>query len=130
MNSRSLELADGVTAIHQYFVQAQVLHSFLFVVLAVGALYGPYYVRLGKGSQYGGSNVGLSIAFACAVQLVLSGLFHVMLGLEDPFARRGGRGQIDSVHVPELVETARRSLLRAEREAAQSWRQSPTKESW
>ena len=30
-----------------------------------------------------------------------------MLGLEDAFARRGGRGQLDSIKVPELVEAAR-----------------------
>ena len=32
---------------------------------------------------------------------------EVMLGLEDAFARRGGRGQLDSIKVPELVEAAR-----------------------
>ena len=30
-----------------------------------------------------------------------------MLGLEDAFARRGGRGQLDSIKVPELVKAAR-----------------------
>ena len=36
-----------------------------------------------------------------------------MLGLEDAFSRRGGRGQLDSIKVPELVEAAARlySLL-------------------
>tara|TARA_B100000795_G_scaffold183513_1_gene139161 strand:- start:126 stop:290 length:165 start_codon:yes stop_codon:yes gene_type:complete len=33
--------------------------------------------------------------------------YEVMLGLEDAFARRGGRGQLDSIKVPELVEAAR-----------------------
>ena len=53
--------------------------------------------------------------FACGVQLALSGLFNVMLGLEDAFARRGGRGQLDSVRVPELLETTR--LIDAMRES-------------
>ena len=33
-----------------------------------------------------------------------------MLGLEDAFARRGGRGQLDSIKVPELVEAPRLSF--------------------
>ena len=95
---------------------------------ATGALYGPYYVRLGKGSRYDRDNLEVACVFACAVQLVMSGLFHVMLGLEDPFARRGGAGQVDSVHVPELVELTRQALLRTEREAARPWHEAATKE--
>ena len=53
-----------------------------------------------------------------------------MLGLEDPFARRGGRGQVDSVKVPELVEATRRSLARAAREASLGWEQPPSREAW
>ena len=37
---------------------------------------------------------------------------EVMLGLEDAFARRGGRGQLDSIKVPELVEAARHTHYR------------------
>ena len=61
-------------------------------------------------SQEGGS-LAFALAFACAIQLAMSGLFNIMLGLEDPFARRGGRGQLDSIHVAMLVEVARRQLL-------------------
>ena len=53
-----------------------------------------------------------------------------MLGLEDAFARRGGRGQIDSIKVPELVEAARRQMLRIEAEAAQPWGTPAAKEDW
>ena len=58
-------------------------------------------------------------------QVALSGLFSVMLGLEDPFARKGGRGQLDSVKVPELVEVARQQLLVIERESCLGW-ETPT----
>lgn len=53
-----------------------------------------------------------------------------MLGLEDVFARRGGRGQLDSVRVPELLETTRRQLLRIERESEQAWGTPSVKEAW
>ena len=95
-------------------------------LLVVGALYGPYYVKLGQGSSGTGGHLGLALAFACAIQLAMSGLFNLMLGLEDAFARRGGRGQLDSVRVPELVEVTRRHLLRIENEATLDWRVSAT----
>lgn len=54
-----------------------------------------------------------------------------MQGLEDPFARRGGRGQRDSVRVPDLVEVTRRTLLAAERNAAMAkWHVTPEREEW
>ena len=51
----------------------------------------------------------------------MSGLFHIMLGLEDPFVRRGGSGQMDSINVPQLVEVSRRQLLGLEADAGQEW---------
>ena len=63
-------------------------------------------------------SLALALAFACAIQLAMSGLFNIMLGLEDPFARRGGRGQLDSIHVAMLVEVSRRQLLALEAAAA------------
>ena len=59
-------------------------------------------MHLAQGSQLGENNLGAALVFACGIQLALSGLFNVMIGLEDPFARRGGRGQLDSVQVPEF----------------------------
>ena len=53
-----------------------------------------------------------------------------MLGLEDAFARRGGRGQLDSIKVPELVEAARRQLLRISSEAPRPWGCPAAKEEW
>lgn len=101
-------------------------------ILCIGGLYGPYYVRLGKGqwSSSSGEHLGISIAYAVAVQFALSGLFHIMLGLEDPFARQGGRGLEDSVHVPELCEYTRRVLIRIEREAKCTWEVQVQRESW
>jgi hypothetical protein len=58
---------------------------------------------------------------AICVQFACSGLFYVMLGLEDPFARRGGKGQDDSIHVPEICEHARRALRRIEIESEHAW---------
>lgn len=90
-------------------------------ILVIGALYGPYFVYLGRGENREEHNLWLAIAFACGVQLAMSGLFSVMLGLEDPFADRVGRGRLDRVRVPELVEVARRRLLEIEQEARQDW---------
>merc|ERR1719174_1407562 len=51
-------------------------------ILMIGALYGPYFVWLGRDS-----NLRLPLAFGIVVQLAVSSLFSVMLGLEDPFLR-------------------------------------------
>lgn len=114
---------DRLTVLKEYRTP-QAFRAFARVyVLLVGALYGPYYVRLGMG-QWSSSrqqNLGLALAFAVAMQIAFSGLFNVMLGLEDPFARRGGRGQTDSIHVPELCEVCRRALARIERDAECGW---------
>ena len=66
-------------------------------------------------------NLALAIVTACSIQLVVSGLFTVMVSLEDPFARRNGQGYLDGVKVPELVEMTRRRLLQIERDAALPW---------
>lgn len=51
----------------------------------------------------------------------MSGLLNVMLGLEDVFARQGGRGQLDSIKVPELFETSRQQLVQIEHEGGGNW---------
>ena len=50
----------------------------VYIVFA-GALYGPYFVSLGLGESGSARNLWLSIVFALATQLVVSGLFRVML---------------------------------------------------
>jgi hypothetical protein len=90
-------------------------------ILCIGAMYGPYYLHLSKGSDGTEENLGSALVFACGIQLAMSGLFNVMLGLEDPFARRGGRGQLDSVQVSVLVDMARRQLLAVERDGELEW---------
>lgn len=112
-------------------------------ILIIGALYGPYYLHVGKidesqlddlsGSHsFATSDPQLTVAgsagslafalvFACSIQLAMSGLFHIMLGLEDPFLRNGRHGQLDCINVPLLVEVSRRQLLGLEADATQDW---------
>jgi len=121
---------ENLTVLKEYRTP-QAFRAFARVyILLIGAMYGPYYVALGQGAGLDEHNLGVAIMFACGVQLALSGLFQVMLGLEDVFARRGGRGQLDSVRVPELLETTRRQLLRIERESEQAWGTPSVKEAW
>lgn len=99
--------------------------------LFFGALYGPYYVHLGRGASSEEDNLGLSIAFAVSMQLAMSGLLNVFLGMEDPFWRTDApSAQFDAIRVPELVELTRRQLLRIERESTQSWTEPLRKEPW
>jgi len=99
-------------------------------ILLVGAMYGPDYIMLARSDDGDESNIIFALVYSCLIQLVMAGLFNVMLGLEDAFARRGGRGQLDSIKVPELVEAARRQLLRIASEASQPWGSPATKEDW
>merc|ERR1719424_565813 len=99
-------------------------------ILLVGAMYGPDYIMLARSDDGDESNIIFALVYSCLIQLVMAGLFNVMLGLEDAFARRGGRGQLDSIKVPELVEAARRQLLRIASEASQPWGSPATKEEW
>ena len=87
-------------------------------ILTVGALYGPYYCYVGRGLDKVEHNFGVAIAFACGIQLAMSGLFNVMKGLEDPFSGPGG---VDNINVPELVGATRDILLQMERDCTESW---------
>lgn len=118
-------------------------------ILIIGALYGPYYLHIGQfglqqpdhpnSSTSGESpsvvaqdrgSLAFALVFACSIQLVMSGLFHIMLGLEDPFVRRGGSGQVDSINVPQVIEVSRRQLLSLEADGTQDWtvHSDPTRE--
>jgi len=99
-------------------------------ILLVGAMYGPDYIMLARSDDGDESNIIFALVYSCLIQLVMAGLFNVMLGLEDAFARRGGRGQLDSIKVPELVEAARRQMLRIESEGSQPWGTPAIKEEW
>ncbi len=112
-------------------------------ILIIGALYGPYYLHVGKigesqsadlSSSHSlanseprlavggdGGSLAFALVFACSIQLAMSGLFHIMLGLEDPFLRSGRHGQLDSINVPVLIEVSRRQLLGLEADATQEW---------
>eukprot|EP00802_Teleaulax_amphioxeia_P016849 Tamp_16979.p1 GENE.Tamp_16979~~Tamp_16979.p1 ORF type:complete len:406 (+),score=85.10 Tamp_16979:136-1353(+) len=94
-------------------------------ILLLGALYGPYYLWLSQGASGEERNLGCALVFACAMQIAMSGLFNVMLGLEDPFVRRADRtssGMLDCIHVPSLADVARRRLLAMEKESSNDWR--------
>jgi hypothetical protein len=56
------------------------LVCFCFWQKVLGALYGPYYVYLGLGDSGSEHNLGFALCFAVAIQLTISGLYHVMLG--------------------------------------------------
>lgn len=88
-------------------------------ILLMGALYGPYYLYLGLGQTGSLTNLWLSLVFACSTQLVMTGLFNVMLHLEDVFARsmHAPHSQVDAVRVSEFAELSRRQLLLVERDA-------------
>jgi len=92
-------------------------------IMLLSVFYGPYYVHLGKVKDLDGnthSNIEVSLAFACLVQAVLSGLFTVMINLEDPFGRPGKPG-LDSIKVMKMMEQTRQELCQAEATAAQVW---------
>eukprot|EP01068_Selenidium_serpulae_P016775 Selendium_serpulae@DN6321_c1_g1_i10.p1 len=101
-------------------------------IMIIGALYGPDYLSNVYDDTSISSSMKLAFAlvYACGIQIVLSGLFHVMMGLEDPFARVGGRGQQDSVRVTELAEVQRRILLRVEQDATLPWGTLSEKQGW
>ena len=44
-------------------------------ILLFGLMYGPYYIHLAKGDSEEEDNITLALAFACVVQLAISGLF-------------------------------------------------------
>jgi hypothetical protein len=58
---------------------------------------------------------------AVMIQLTMSGLYHVMLGLEDPFRQRGGSFSLDRIQVPEMVDVTRRTFLKIEQESTLEW---------
>jgi len=85
-------------------------------ILMIGALYGPDFVYLGNDN-----NLRLPLAFGIVIQLAVSSLFAVMLGLEDPFLRHGGRGKHDSVKVAEIAEKARCQMVLMAENSAKEW---------
>ena len=93
-------------------------------LLFAGALYGPYFVNIGLSSSGSNHNLWLSLLFACVTQLIFSGLFRVMISLEDVFARRNIERyySADLIEVAELVELFRQQLVQIECDSeAGSW---------
>ena len=106
----------------------------LFILL-MPLLYGPHYVNFSRGLNKDKNNLALSIAFACAIQLILVGLLHVLISLEDPFVY--DKTRVDGIKVVELVEVTRRQLVMIRQEAAKAelsgvapWMQESAKVIW
>merc|ERR1712159_249367 len=98
-------------------------------ILLIGVFYGPYYVYLSHIKDIHGDtheNMPLAIVYALLVQIVLSGLFHVMIGLEDPFGRvdAGPRG-LDVVRVNLMFETCRKEMLLTRHLSEYDWKHDP-----
>jgi len=107
-------------------------------ITLMGAIYGPDYLTIAESaSNSAGTQLGVALAYACVIQIVMGALFHVLVGLEDPFAgRRRAEGgccfserMLDGVSVPDLVQVAREQLASIEQEAEQSWAVAPSKPS-
>ena len=73
-----------------------------------GIFAGPWYASL---SARGGTGPALPVIYALALQLAFNALLQVAFGLEDPYARAGGRGLHDSVRVRGRA-AARKSKVR------------------
>lgn len=92
-------------------------------IMLLGVLYGPFYAHLCEAYH-----VSIGIAYAASIQLVLCGLYTIMMAMEDPFAHdedaQTGRAQLglDLVRVHEALRVARWQLDIIERDAALDWR--------
>ena len=56
------------------------IRALVVALQVLGALYGPYYIYLGIGDSGYEDNLGYALCFAIAIQITISGLYHVMLG--------------------------------------------------
>ena len=103
--------------------------------LAMPIVYAPHFCAL---AQEAGGPVGLAIFFSCTLQLAISALLEVMLGLEDPFAGAAARPHawslstryLDSIDIREHVELLRRQLVRIRREAEMPLGSLAVREAW
>lgn len=83
-----------------------------------GIFAGPWYASLSAG---GGTGPALPVIYALALQLAFNALLQVAFGLEDPYARAGGRGVHDSVRVRNVADQSRTEMARTAREATLPW---------
>ena len=83
-----------------------------------GIFAGPWYASL---SARGGTGTALPVIYALALQLAFNALLQVAFGLEDPYARAGGRGLHDSVRVRGIADQSPAEMERTAREASLPW---------
>jgi hypothetical protein len=116
---------DQLTMIKEYRTP-QIFRAFSRVyVLLMPFMYGPYYAYLAEeagGKKIGESGFSLAVIFAIAVQLAVSGLVNLLVGLEDPFATKGKyAGHFDTIRVADLAEEARLHMLCVEKQSRMGW---------
>jgi len=116
---------DQLTMIKEYRTP-QIFRAFSRVyVLLMPFMYGPYYADLAE--QAGGKKLGepgfaLAVIFAVAVQLAVSGLVNLLVGLEDPFATKAKyAGHFDTIRVAEIAEEARLHMVAIEKQHRKGW---------
>lgn len=98
----------------------------VYIVL-MGCLYAPSYLSIAPNDS-ATAQLGIALAYACVMQIVMGSLFHVLVLLEDPFAPPGEsspwlalQGPTDSINVVEMVDATRQQLVDIEREASRCW---------
>jgi len=104
---------EGLFLIKEYRTP-QLFRAFSRVwIPAIGVLYSPYFLWLQQESQ----SLAVALTFAAAMQLSMSALFNIFVGLEDPFALHHSFGQYDSIRVAKQVEVTRIECCRLAKEA-------------
>jgi len=116
---------DQVTMIKEYRTP-QIFRAFSRVyVLLMPFMYGPYYAALAEeagGKRFGETGFTLAAIFAVAVQLAVSGLVNLLVGLEDPFSSRGKyAGHFDTIRVADIAEEARLHMICVEKQSRKGW---------
>lgn len=108
---------EKVCALKEYRTPAGARSIARISVLWHGVFAGPWYASL----RCCGTGPALPLVYALALQLAFNALLQVALGLEDPYAREGGRGARDSVRVESMAAMARADMRRTAREASLPW---------
>jgi len=99
--------------------------------LTMPIMYAPYYCEL---AIEAGGAITLAIVLSCLMQLTLSGLLELMLGLEDPFSGKKvwtlSTRWFDVIDIAEQIEVLRRQLVRIRREADLPMHMLAVREDW
>ena len=99
-------------------------------IILMGAFYAPNYLTIASSqSPHHREQLLAALLYACMLQIVVGSLFHVLIGLEDPFGSRTRGSEcwsfeviLDGVNVPDLVSKAREQLAMIEEDSKLSWK--------